>query len=246
MFCSDPSTDTYLHQELVFNIYSLVMEILMAVLILAGVYILFIKHRHLVKPNLIKVLWATFCLINLARLLCSLVYKTYISKRDSFDTLDERDDWEKNSSEAKALNRATLTLAAIYVNATMAAHWMLSINYFDLAIKCQLFIEHNRIDIERIGRQFKIKDRQVLTLNAIFYSFFAINTFLCLYYPKHMAIFASAQVFGMMLAAAVMVYSIYLLKRKIRSLGQGKIKAREKLMSALSNVFIFQIALVCC
>ena len=113
MLCTDPSVDTYRHQELVFNRYGLAMEILMMVLILAGVYILFIKHRHLVKPNFIKVLWVTLCLINLARLLCSLVYKTYISKRDSFDTLDERDDWENNSSEAKALNRATLTLAAI-------------------------------------------------------------------------------------------------------------------------------------
>ena len=128
----------------------------------------------------------------------------------------------------------------------MAAHWMLSINYFDLAIKCQLFMEQKRIDIERIGRLLKKKDRQILTLNAIFYSFFAINTFLCFYYPKHISIFATTQIFGMLLAAAVMVYSIYLLKRKIRSLGQGKIKAREKLMSALSNVFIFQIALVCC
>ena len=128
----------------------------------------------------------------------------------------------------------------------MAAHWMLSINYFDLAIKCQLFMEQKRIDIERIGRQLKKKDRQILTLNAIFYSFFAINTFLCLYYPKHMAIFATTQVFGMMLAAAVMVYSIYLLKRNIRSLGKGKIRAREKLMSALSSVFIFQISLVFC
>ena len=128
----------------------------------------------------------------------------------------------------------------------MAAHWMLSINYFDLSIKCQLFMEMNRIEIERIGSQFKIKDRLILALNTIFYSFFAINTFLCFYCPKHISIFATTQIFGMLLAAAVMVYSIYLLKRKIRSLGQGKIKAREKLMSALSNVFIFQIALVCC
>ena len=128
----------------------------------------------------------------------------------------------------------------------MAAHWMLSINYFDLAIKCQLFLELNRVEIERIGRQFKIKDRQILTLNAIFYSFFAINTFLCLYYPKHFAIFATAQVFGMLLAAAVMVYSIHLLKKKIRLLGLGMIRAREKLMSALSIVFAFQITLVFC
>ena len=123
---------------------------------------------------------------------------------------------------------------------------MLSINYFDLAIKCQLFLELNRVEIERIGRQFKIKDRQILTLNVIFYSFFATNSFLCLYYPNHIAIFATTQIFGMLLAAAVMVYAIYLLVRKIRLLGRGKIKAREKLVSALSNVFIFQIVLVLC
>ena len=128
----------------------------------------------------------------------------------------------------------------------MAAHWMLSINYFDLAIKCQLFMEQKRIDIERIGRQLKKKDRQILTLNVIFYSFFVINTFLCLYYPLKIAFFTALDIFGMLVAAAIMVYSIYLLRRKIRLLGKGMIKAREKLMGALSIVFIFQIALVFC
>ena len=113
MFCSDPSVETYRHQEQVFNIYGLVMEILMMVLILAGFYILFIKHRHLVKPFFIKMLWATFLLINLARLSHSLFAKIYNSKRDSFDTLEEKDDWEENSSEAKALDIVFLTCTTI-------------------------------------------------------------------------------------------------------------------------------------
>ena len=152
----------------------------------------------------------------------------------------------KNSPEAKALDTAALILGTISINVTMVAHWMLSINYFDLAIKCQLFIEQKRIDIERIGRQLKIKDGRILTMNAIFYSFFVINTFLCLYCSKKIAFFTALVIFGMLVAAIIMVYSICLLKRKIRLLGKGKIKAREKIMSALSIVFIFQIALVFC
>ena len=113
MFCSDPSIDTYRNQEQVLNLYGLVMEILMMVLILAGFYILFIKHRHLVKPFFIKMLWATICLVNLARLSHSLVAKIYNSERDTYDTLHEKEDWEKHSSEAMALDIAALTLTTI-------------------------------------------------------------------------------------------------------------------------------------
>ena len=90
MFCSEPTVDTYLHQELVFNRYAYVMEILMLVLILAGVYNLFIKQRNLVKPNFIKVLWATFFLINMAMISRSIVAIIFNSKRDSYDTKDEK------------------------------------------------------------------------------------------------------------------------------------------------------------
>ena len=89
MFCSEPTADTYFHQESIFNRYAFVMEVLMMILIFAGMIFLFYAHRNLVKPFFIKVLWAIFCLINMARLSRSLVVYIYNNKRDSIDDPDE-------------------------------------------------------------------------------------------------------------------------------------------------------------
>ena len=82
----------------------------------------------------------------------------------------------------------------------MVAHWIFAISYFELALKCQLFIVHdnnNNLDIKRIGQQMKAKDKQVLILNVIFYTYFVVNTTLWLIFTKLIVVWETVELIGM-------------------------------------------------
>ena len=98
------------------------------------------------------------------------------------------------------------TLGCLSSNLTVVAHWIFAITYFELALKCKLFIgEYN---FERIEQKLKAKDKQILVGNLIFYSFSLILTSLWLFVPKLISIWYTMELLGALAAAVILVFSI--------------------------------------
>ena len=97
-------------------------------------------------------------------------------------------------------------LGCLSSNLTVIAHWIFAISYFELALKCKLFIgEYN---FERIELNLKAKDKQILVANLIFYSFSLILTSLWVFVPKFISIWYTMELFGALAAAVILVFSI--------------------------------------
>ena len=139
-------------------------------------------------------LWLFLCLICFTELLRSLITWFYNVKRDA-----DVDYWLNHQNEAEKVLRAGDAMGSLVSEFQMVAHWIFAISYFELALKCQLFItlDIDNLDIERIVQQFKAKDRQVLILNIVFYTFFVVNTTLWLIFTKLIAIWYTLELIGM-------------------------------------------------
>ena len=140
MFCSDPTKEQLESEEDFYRKYTFSMEILMFILIMIGVVVVFGVHGQQSKPLSIKVLWALLCLIILARLARSLVVFIYDTDIHSFDSKQEREEWMANLDNYDEMVVLNNSLGCMSSNLTAVVHWIFAIAYFELALKCQLFI----------------------------------------------------------------------------------------------------------
>ena len=97
-------------------------------------------------------------------------------------------------------------LGCLSSNLTVVAHWIFAITYFELALKCKLFI--GEYDFERIEQQLKAKDRQILVGNVIFYAYSLLLTSLWLFVPEFISIWFTMQLLGALAAAIILVFSL--------------------------------------
>ena len=205
-FCSDISEADYNRLKHITNTYGIVMDSGQLVIWIVGLSLIFIKNRKNRKPGFIKTIWVVVFL----NVICKVGY-TYYSYTYNFK--------ETSNFDVAVLDICTFTSATLQT----IAHWIFSIEYFELSIKFEMILGHVKQDIEA---QFKRKNSQVLIANLIFYIWTAIQyTGWITYFliSGNGELFYLIQEVGNLYVATVLIYSMFRLENQFKKMSQNEL-----------------------